>query len=509
MRKIVNIFFSLILLGTYFFAPLNAQAYDDPLRLRFAMEAIQHGYTAEYRNADFRLAVMPNLVNEAITLEMKQFDGAAELPLLDGKKLVSDYFIYDILSQAGNNPIALNRPLILAVRFQSDTLYRKVIHYWASNKQQWIPLPSTTDYTGRYVRAYSHLPFSRIAVFEDPNSFEGVASWYRDSRYPYGAAIDAYPIGTKLRVTSIENNISIIVQVTSHGLNAPGRVIDLTSNGFSKLAPLSQGLTRVKVEPVDGLVLGLQAPGPAAPAIVSKAAIAINEKTGAILYVKNKDMRLPMASLTKIMTATVFLEMNIPWDKVVTYQAQDNAIGSKLYVNVGDTMTVKDLYYTSLVGSANNATNALVRSTGLSRADFVNRMNAKASAWGLTNTHFADVTGLDPANVTTVGDYAVLATRALKDFRLLQGTTTHSYSFTTINTGVAHTIVNKDKMVDSSWYISGTKTGYLDEALYCLMTKARKDKLSSPDVITVVLGSGSDAQRYAETNALIQYALSK
>lgn len=338
---------------------------------------------------------------------------------------------------------------------------------------------------------------------------EGLASWYYSSQYQYGATIDNYPLGTKLTVTNLDNGKKVNVEVVSHGLTQSGRIIDLTLTAFEQIAPKSQGLARVLVEPV-GDVLGIEAPiNVPAPTINSKAAIAINEKTGEVLFAKNENDLLPLASLTKIMTATVFLDMKIPWDKVITYQAEDNAIGSTLYVSPGETMTVRDLYYSSLIGSANNATNALARSTGLSRQDFVQRMNDKAKEWGLTKTHFVDVTGLDPNNVTTVSEYAILAKNALKRFELLQGTMARAYSFTTINTQHYHLITNKNKLLYTSWYITGTKTGYLDEAGNCLMAKARKEKYSSPDVITVVLGSSSDNQRYQETEALINYALSR
>jgi D-alanyl-D-alanine carboxypeptidase len=320
-------------------------------------------------------------------------------------------------------------------------------------------------------------------------------------------------LGTKLRVRNVENNKTVDVEVVSRGPFGAGRVIDLVLTAFRQIQESWKGLAWVQVTPLDQAVrvLGVDTNSLPVdqPRLTAKSAIAINEKTGQVIFEKNARAVLPMASLTKIMTAVVFLETNTPMDRVITYKAEDNAIGSKLYVSPGDTMTVKDLYYSSLVGSANNATNTLARATGLSRDEFIKRMNAKATAWGLKNTHFTDVAGLDPQSVSTAADYAILASRALRDFRILQGTTTPAYSFRTINTGQWHTIANKNQMFGSPWYITGMKTGYLDEAQYCLMVKARAGRTSSPDVITVILGSATDAARYAETNSLIQYALSK
>lgn len=493
----------------------KVSAFSEPLSIKIDQATIAKGYTAEFNHQDFRLAITQNLIDEEITLEMKQFD-LNEWQMPNNLTLVSDGYIFDIKSVKGTNPLKFSRPLILAVRFNSDNYYLKSIYTWDSLKNAWIRMPSTTDYVGRYARAYTHLPFSRIAVFEDKNGLEGTASWYRSSKYPYGATCNNYPENTKLRVTNVDNSQSVVVSVVQGNMTHPERVIDLSLTAFKQIATAFEGLARVQVIPLEGLTDGIKVLALETKQtqtnnlnISSKAAMAINEKTGEVLYAKNENGLLPMASLTKIMTAVIFLETNTPWDKVVTYQAGDNAIGSRLYISPGETLTVKDLFFTALAGSANNATNALARSTGLSREEFIKRMNDKAREWGLSQTKFVDVTGLDPANVTTISEYAILASRALKDFRILQGTTTGTYSFTTINTGKAHTIINKNKLIGSSWYITGIKTGYLDEAGYCLMAKARKDKYSSPDVITVVLGAGSDTVRYQETEALIKYALSK
>ncbi len=161
----------------------------------------------------------------------------------------------------------------------------------------------------------------------------------------------------------------------------------------------------------------------------------------------------------------------------------------------------------SLTGSANNATNALVRSSGIPVDDFVARMDALAKSWGTTFTSFEDVSGLSERNISTAREYAMMTREALKKFDLLSATTVPSYTFATINTGISHTVVNRNKMMTTSWYVTGTKTGYTDEALYTLVTKARKEK-SGREVIVVILGSSTDATRYRETDALLSYAFS-
>lgn len=496
-----------LLLAIFLLWPKVSLAFDEPLKVDFSLDTIQRGYTADYRNNDFLLGLSSNFINEEATLRMTQFDGS-QMPMPENLQLASDFFIFDMLSKNGSDPLKLNKPISLAIRFNTDNYYKKSIYFWDGNRQAWRLLPSTTDFAGKYVDAFIGLPYAQVAVFDNPKILEGVASWYRSSKYPYGATCNNYPTNTQLRVTNLENKKSVIVKVVPGTMTHSARAIDLSLTAFKKIALSSEGLARVRVETVSQAVLGAETSKSNAPAIKSKAAVAINEKTGEIIFGKNEDDLLPMASLTKIMTAVVFLEQNIPMDTVVTYQAEDNADGAHLNISPGETLRVKDLFFTGLAGSANNAINALVRSTGLSRPEFVKLMNDKAKAWGLTQTKFVEPTGLDPANETTAAEYAILATSSLKDNRILQATMSQHYSFTTINTKKVHHINNKDKMFGSPWYITGMKTGYLDEAGDCLMVKARKDKYSSPDIITVVLGSATDSQRYSETKDLIKYALS-
>ena len=175
-------------------------------------------------------------------------------------------------------------------------------------------------------------------------------------------------------------------------------------------------------------------------------------------------------------------------------------------------MTVRDLFYSSLIGSANNAINALVRSTGLTTSQFVDQMNAKATALGLTQTHFVDPTGLDPANVSTATDVAKMAAFALHNYEPIRyATTRQSYSFTTINTQNVHTVllrhshpVNASSLPLFGLTITGGKTGYLDESL---MTYALRVKNSQgAQVVVVVLGSPSYAQRINDVVALLDWS---
>lgn len=223
---------------------------------------------------------------------------------------------------------------------------------------------------------------------------------------------------------------------------------------------------------------------------------------------KNSDLPLPVASLTKLMTALVFLEEDVPMDKVMTLLPEDDRIGGKLYVYRGEEVSVSDLFYVALVGSANNATVALVRSTGLEMEEFVEKMNKKAKALGMHQTRFNDPTGLDVGNVGSAYDISLLVEAALERQEIRRALLTDPYEFETINTKDGHSISNTNGLLDSflaeePYAVLGGKTGYLDEAGYCLGIGAQQ---SGHKMIAVVLDSESSSARFAEAKALLFWA---
>ncbi len=249
---------------------------------------------------------------------------------------------------------------------------------------------------------------------------------------------------------------------------------------------------------------------PGQPAVTSDSAIVSDKQSGEVLFEKNADFARPIASLTKLMTALVFLDNNPGWDKVIQLQSEDMTYGAKLFASAGETLTVKDLFYTMLIGSANNAARALARSTGLPEAEFVNGMNKKAESLDMNDTKFYEPTGLDVRNKSTARDLIKLTDKALSIFSISQITTSRSYNFNIINTGRYHHIENTNLLVHGSdLYLIGGKTGYLDEAGYCLMTRA-KDK-TGREITAIVLGNpslwrNSSAQ---ETEHLIKWGFSQ
>ncbi|NCF75522.1 MAG: hypothetical protein GWO87_03490 [Xanthomonadaceae bacterium] len=250
--------------------------------------------------------------------------------------------------------------------------------------------------------------------------------------------------------------------------------------------------------------------------INAKSAIVVDAKTGKILYAKNSGQQMPIASITKLMSAKVILDLDPDWRKIIKYSKVDNDVFkyakkwemAYLYVNPGDTMTVKDLFFSALVGSANNAVYALSRSTGLLRRDFVETMNRKAKEMGMENTHFTEPSGLNPSNVSTAQDLAKLGRKIFNNFKILEATTAKKYAFSTINTKKSHIIRNRNKLLFSDLYILGTKTGYLNEAGHCLIVKA-KDKKGN-EIIVVTLGNFKSGGNYfKETEKLVKWGLER
>ncbi|MFH0819247.1 MAG: serine hydrolase [Patescibacteria group bacterium] len=233
-------------------------------------------------------------------------------------------------------------------------------------------------------------------------------------------------------------------------------------------------------------------------------AIVIDENTGQVLYERNASSPRSIASLTKMMTAMIFLDSNPVLDKIISYNSAFNREGARLYIDNGETLTLRDVFYTMLVGSANNCAITLANNAGFSQGEFVNKMNDKARELGLSNTHFADPSGLDPNNKSTTQDYAIIAKNALKYFEILKASTTKNYSFTTINTQKFHSINNTNQVLNWDLYITGGKTGYLDEAMYCLMIKAKQD---DHEVIAVTLGNPNRMNSFYETYNLAKWAL--
>ena len=475
-------------------------AEGESVRLWLDEPTIARGYTMALPSADLRLAVFPNVLDRPALITIRQSDENGTVAP-EGLVRVSPVYEFDIKT----DPIKIfAKEVIVVARYDSDQTARRRIRYWDANKQGWIPLHSLDNLNENWVRAYTHLPYSKIAVFGEPGVVEGVASWYRSAK-TLTAAANEFDLGSRLKVTNLDDNRSVTVTVTSRGPFVAGRVIDLSADAFKIISSTAEGVIHVRVELIEGEVAPAEARPVAsgAPSVTAVSVLVLDPADGRVLSEKNSSIR-PIASLTKLMTALIFLETNPDFDAVVEYQADDEAIGSRLSITPGETLTVRDLFYTSLVGSPNKATKALARSTGLSLDEFVRRMNDKARRLGMTNTTFIEPTGLEAANQSTTQDLAKLINYILQRPGVQQATIRPVYEFTTLNSGRFHRIKNTNSLLDDNLPIFGGKTGYIDESGYNL---GLKFKTGDRQRIVIILGSRSLWNRDNDMLKLARWAL--
>jgi len=229
-------------------------------------------------------------------------------------------------------------------------------------------------------------------------------------------------------------------------------------------------------------------------------------KDNSFLYEKNSSTKQPIASLTKLMTALVFLDNNPGFEKEYQISPADNVVGGKNNLFTGETLKIKDVWNTSLIASDNGATMALVHASGLSEKEFVVKMNSQAKKLGLFDTTFTEPTGLSERNVSTARDIARLAKEALSREEIKQATTIKDYSFKT-KEGRAKAISSTDYLLygDSKDKINilGGKTGYTEGAGYCFVGKFADN--SQEEIISVVLNSNGKHDRFEETRTLVNW----
>ncbi|MFH1030771.1 MAG: serine hydrolase [bacterium] len=246
--------------------------------------------------------------------------------------------------------------------------------------------------------------------------------------------------------------------------------------------------------------------------ISAKSGIVVNGETDEVLFGKNENESMPIASISKLMAALVFLDFNPGWDKEMTIIPDDHRIGGMLYVSPGEVVTVKDLFYTSLVGSANNATIALARSTGMSLEEFAGKMNEKAKELIMEKAFFEEPTGLSENNVATAKEVAILANAAYGNEHIKKALQTNEHIFYTVDKKRIHKIKNTDKLLGSflnegDYSIIGAKTGYIEEAMYCLAVGVEDKNKNS--VISVILGSNTPEERFQEAKSMAWWALTR
>jgi D-alanyl-D-alanine endopeptidase (penicillin-binding protein 7) len=233
--------------------------------------------------------------------------------------------------------------------------------------------------------------------------------------------------------------------------------------------------------------------------VYARNAILIDPSTGEVLFAKNSDRSVPIASLTKLMTALVFLEQKPALDGEVEVTLVELKGGGHTQLRRGERVALGDLLHMSLMSSDNVATRVLARESGLGADEFIARMNRKAVELGLTSSRFVEFTGLDERNVSSASDIARLLHAAANDPLIQEITTTRQYQFATGRR--VHAIYNTNRLLYGRYEVMGGKTGFILEAGYCFATWIRTQ---GRDLIAVVLGAPTNATRFADAVRLLQ-----
>ncbi|MBQ6809723.1 MAG: D-alanyl-D-alanine carboxypeptidase [Clostridia bacterium] len=238
----------------------------------------------------------------------------------------------------------------------------------------------------------------------------------------------------------------------------------------------------------------------AEPEISAKSGIVIELNTGIILYSKNSQEALPMASTTKIMTALIASEIGDLEAQMTVSEKAASVDGSQMGLLAGQTLSLEDLLYMMMLKSANDAAEVIAENLCGSVEKFVELMNEKAQKLGCKSTHFENVHGLPNENhYTTAEELAKIAAAAFKNVtvREIVGTKTKKLDYFSI------VLENSNKLLNSYPYACGMKTGFTKAAGRCLVSAARKDGIT---LIAVTLSAPDD---WNDHTKMLDYGFSR
>ncbi len=251
----MNIFFSI---GLCFLLLMpfrsSAQTAEHVRSTDFDAETIAKGYTLESSDHLMRLGIRPNTLNVSTRVDMKTLDPSIMTETLPSDKtLVGTIYLFDILNKTSYDGKDF---FFLEIKYPQEDAAgmalhgRRRIYYYNKVKTQWEELPSEDHPTTQSVRSRIHLPYARLAIFEESTLEVGKASWYGYKNCDCVASPD-YPKGSMLEVSSVADPTKIVkVKVNDYGPDRtvfPDRIIDLDKNAFQKLAPLGAGVISVRI----------------------------------------------------------------------------------------------------------------------------------------------------------------------------------------------------------------------------------------------------------------------
>ena len=234
----------------------------------------------------------------------------------------------------------------------------------------------------------------------------------------------------------------------------------------------------------------------------STKALIINQNTGEVVFSKNTSTAVPIASITKLMTAMVVLDARLPLDDdlAISTEDVDYIKRSSSRLAVGAVLTRNDMLQLALIASENRAASAIARNYPGGKQAFIKAMNVKALEIGATHTHFVDSTGLDSHNVASAEDLAKLVQAAYQYPEIRAATTTPSHEVYIGNNSYGVNFNNTNGLVrGGKWQIGLSKTGYTSEAGRCLVMQAN---IAGEPMIIVLLDSNGKQTRIGDANRI-------
>ena len=266
----------------------------------------------------------------------------------------------------------------------------------------------------------------------------------------------------------------------------------------ARMRQLQEAMTpRFKTDAVTGSLV---------PDIRAAAAIIFNPETGEVLWQENAQDKRSIASITKVMTAIVFLDGSPDLSQVVTVERADTYAASTTYLRTNERVSLHDILHLTLIASDNAAARVLARVSAGGTAAFVERMNEKAVQLGLESTTFADPSGLNAANISSAYDLSRLISYASQNDVIAPIMRTQNYTAAVGRRQVA--IHNTNRLLGGGDVeVMGGKTGFITKAGYCLATLLRLPQ-GNP-VAVVVLGAKSNPGRFWETKHLVNWMSQK
>lgn len=253
--------------------------------------------------------------------------------------------------------------------------------------------------------------------------------------------------------------------------------------------------TIVPAKPSFGQMAGLHS-GSDALDLKSSVALVVDQDTQEVLFSKNEQAVLPIASLTKLMTGVVVREAKLPMDELVTISQDDvdTEKGSRSRLKVGTELTRGELMHLALMSSENRAAHALGRSYPGGLAAFVTAMNVKARLLGMNDTRYVEPTGLSSNNQSSAHDLATLVNVAHADPVLRELSTSPGFEVAVGNRTLQFNNTNR-LVKNPTWDIGLQKTGYITEAGQCLVMQA---KVAGRKLIMVFLDSAGKLSRLGD-----------